>query len=234
MYSKNRNDGGGKKKGEKRKKENLRSSFFPFDPHRPRRTSEEKNRSRAVYAFPSPSYPMADSAAAMRRSLTSVPRHQVASAGNTRATLAPARRRSLAKCAVAVGVGAAAAGDSARGFGGGSPAASSSSSKRAASASKVGKETESTTKQLNETRAALREALDELAAMSAKAEVNFFLILLLPLPSSWLTSSRIVCVLIEAFASQSTRANRCWFVSGARQSFQPSKTCLDWLPKRLY
>jgi len=140
----------------------------------------------------------------------------------------------LAKCAVAVGVGAAAAGDSARGFGGGSPAASSSSSKRAASASKVGKETESTTKQLNETRAALREALDELAAMSAKAEVNFFLILLLSLPSSWLTSSRIVCVLIEAFASQSTRANRCWFVSGARQSFQPSKTCLDWLPKRLY
>ena len=91
------------------------------------------------------------------------------------------RRLRLAKCAVVV----VAAGDSNRGFGG----ASAAPSKRAtvSKSGSSGSEDISAAKQLAETRAALREALDELAAMSAKAEVSktflscflFFLPLLL-------------------------------------------------------
>ena len=77
----------------------------------------------------------------------------------------------MAKCVVAA---AAAGGSSARGFGGASAAPAASSSKRAAATKGSNSATDdnNAAKQLAETRAALREALDELAAMSAKAEVR--------------------------------------------------------------
>ena len=128
-----------------------------------------------------PSPPMAASAASMRRSHTAIARHPAPSTGNERrcaaAPLAAASsfagRRRLAKCAVGVFV-AAAAGGSARGFGGASAAPAASSSKRAAATKggSSGSDDSNAAKQLAETRAALREALDELAAMSAKAEVE--------------------------------------------------------------
>lgn len=117
---------------------------------------------------------MAASAAAMRRSPATVPRLQVTSAGNAVRAPAPAapftsRRRPSSKSAAAVAV-AAAGGDSSRGFGGAS--AAPAASKRAAPSKSGSNGDETAAKQLAETRAALREALDELAAMSAKAEVR--------------------------------------------------------------
>lgn len=114
---------------------------------------------------------MAASAAAMRRSPATISRLQEKSAGNVQRAPAPAapftrRRCPLAKCAAVAVV----AGNSAKGFGGTS--AAPAPSKRAASPKSGLSGDDTAVKQLAETRAALREALDELAAMSAKAEVQ--------------------------------------------------------------
>lgn len=93
------------------------------------------------------------------------------------------RRRPFSKktnCAVAVAVAVAAA----AGRGSGDSSVSSSSSSKRSATSKGGSggsksnsssgNDDEAAKQLAETRAALREALDELAALSAKAEASFF------------------------------------------------------------
>ena len=160
----------------RRKRENAREPLIFFDNARSfSHAVLLSTLNPSLFAFFTLSPPsMAASAVTMRRSSAAFARHPAASAGNAQQrsaviAAAPARRLRLPKSAVA----AAAAGDSARGFGGGASAAPST---RAAPMSASGGSSDdgsaAANKQLAETRAALREALDELAAMSAKAEVS--------------------------------------------------------------